>query len=55
MFVKIFTRVCVPSGFGTLDKCFEAITLIQTKKIIDSIILVGTTYWSGWIDGLKRY
>ena len=44
----------MPGGFGTLDEMFEAITLIQTKKVAKfPIILVGSEYWSGlmdWID-----
>jgi uncharacterized protein (TIGR00730 family) len=46
--------IVLPGGFGTFDELFEAITLIQTRKIGKfPIILVGTKYWQGllsWIE-----
>ena len=55
MFVKYSQGfVVMPGGFGTLDEMFEAITLIQTKKIgAFPIILVGKEFWSGLIDWVK--
>jgi uncharacterized protein (TIGR00730 family) len=52
MFIKYaMAFICMPGGFGTLDEAFEAITLIQTKRIKPfPIILVGTDFWSGLMD-----
>ena len=56
MFVKYSQGfVVMPGGFGTMDELFEAITLIQTKKIGKfPIILVGKKYWSGLVHWLKN-
>lgn len=56
MFVKYSQGfVVMPGGFGTLDEFFEAVTLIQTKKIGKfPIILVGTEFWSGLLEWVKN-
>lgn len=47
--------IVLPGGFGTFDELFEAITLIQTRKIGKfPIILVGKKYWEGLITWIKE-
>ena len=52
MFVRYASGfVVLPGGFGTMDELWEALTLIQTGKIVEfPVVLVGTDYWRGMIE-----
>jgi hypothetical protein len=56
MFVKYAVAyVILPGGFGTLDELFEALTLIQTKRIRSfPVILMDSRYWKGLVDWIKK-
>ena len=55
MFVKYAQAfVILPGGFGTLDELFEALTLVQTRKVTRfPVILFGTEYWAGLIAWIR--
>jgi uncharacterized protein (TIGR00730 family) len=56
MFVKYSQAfVCLPGGFGTLDELFEALTLVQTKKVTKfPVVLLGSEYWGGLYEWIKN-
>ena len=56
MFVKYSVAyIIMPGGFGTLDELFEALTLIQTKRIrYFPVILMDSQFWGGLLDWAKK-
>ncbi|HNU47629.1 MAG TPA: TIGR00730 family Rossman fold protein [Bacteroidia bacterium] len=56
MFKYSYAFVVLPGGVGTIDEMFEALTLIQTKKVGDfPVVLMGKHYWQPVIDQLKVF
>ncbi|HEX3899179.1 MAG TPA: TIGR00730 family Rossman fold protein, partial [Mycobacteriales bacterium] len=55
MFVKYAQAfVVLPGGFGTMDELFEALTLVQTRKVTSfPVVLYGSEYWGGLLDWLR--
>jgi hypothetical protein len=59
MFIKYAVAyVIMPGGYGTMDEFFEALTLIQTRRVKSfPVILMGREYWQGlldWLEGSMR-
>ena len=46
--------IVMPGGFGTFDELFEALTLVQTRKVTSfPIVLFGTAFWSPLLDWIR--
>jgi uncharacterized protein (TIGR00730 family) len=46
--------VVLPGGFGTMDELFEALTLVQTRKVTRfPVVLMGSAYWSGLLEWIR--
>jgi uncharacterized protein (TIGR00730 family) len=55
LFKYSFAFVALPGGLGTMDELFEALTLIQTRKIKSfPVVLIGAAYWQPVRDLLER-
>lgn len=56
MFVRYADAyIFCPGGYGTMDELFDVVTLIQTKKIQHSpVILVGKQYWKGLMEWMEK-
>src|SRR5918996_6568594 len=55
LFKYSYGFVVLPGGLGTLDELTEALTLIQTRKILQfPVVLMGTTYWKPFIELLRE-
>jgi uncharacterized protein (TIGR00730 family) len=55
MFLKYSQAfICLPGGFGTMDELFEALMLVQCKKVTKfPVVLFGTAYWRGLRDWIR--
>jgi len=54
LFKYSYAFVALPGGLGTLDELNEALTLIQTKKVLHyPVVLMGATYWRGFLALLE--
>ena len=55
MFVKYSQGfVILPGGFGTMDELFEALTLVQTRKVNQfPVVLLGTAFWQPMVDWVR--
>lgn len=54
LFKYSFGFIVLPGGFGTVDELFEALTLIQTKKMPDiPVVLMGRKYWEPLLEQVE--
>jgi len=54
LFKYSYAFVALPGGLGTLDELNEALTLIQTKKVLHyPVVLMGAAYWRGYLALLE--
>ncbi len=55
MFVKYAQAfIILPGGFGTMDELFEALTLVQTRKVNQfPVILMGAEFWAPLVTWLR--
>jgi uncharacterized protein (TIGR00730 family) len=55
LFKYSYAFIGLPGGLGTLDELFEALTLIQTGKILNfPVVLIGTQYWAPLVNVLQH-
>jgi len=55
LFKYSYAFMALPGGFGTLDELTEALTLIQTGKVLQfPVVLMGASYWKPFTDLLKE-
>lgn len=56
MFLKYgIAYIIMPGGMGTLDEMFEAMTLIQTKRLRPfPVILMDSDYWGGLVEWIRE-
>src|SRR4051812_46935667 len=57
MFVKYAQAfVVLPGGFGTMDELFEALTLVQTRKVtLFPVVLWRSEYWAGLLEWIREH